>query len=85
MLKMSKTAGLLAICLIFLLSVFGCITPTGQYRGALSGVEINRTTDGNTKINVSGNATVNVDKDGAITATSTDGNQVVLDALGLGR
>lgn len=62
-----KTIILLS-ALLFALS--GCIGTAGQYRGAANGVEIRTQVDGTRVVNVSGDASATVDKDGSVTAVS---------------
>lgn len=57
-----------AISILVLLS--GCIGDYGQYRGAANGVEIRTQVDGTRIVNVSGDASVTVDKNGSVTAVS---------------
>lgn len=52
------------------LSLSGCISTAGQYRGAANGVEVRTQVDGTRVVNVSGDASATINKDGSVTATS---------------
>lgn len=65
---MKKITMFIALSCAFALS--GCIGTAGQYRGAANGVEIRTQVDGTRIVNVSGDASATVDKNGSVTAVS---------------
>lgn len=60
--------------------ISGCILPSGQYSSVVGGVEINRDSDGVTRVNVSGNAKVTMAADGSLVAES-NGNDALKGAM----
>ena len=71
----------ISILLLVLLSLTGCISSVGQYRGIANGVEIKRATDGELIINVSGGASASLGADGTVLAESTSSNSDIINLL----